>query len=148
MLNRRRMILMNGQEVEEMKKWVTLEDITLEEAQKWNKTYDNSYTRYITTITIPKDNTIEDTTRSIIFGSGIIYYIKITTGSTYPYVIIVDMEKVNDQGDMVIRASKGSSNGMAIYNNDGVKMVKENNAEKIITAFELPVGTRIQVYAK
>lgn len=143
------MMMQMAQEVEDMDKWVTLEDITLEEAQKWNKTYNNSYTRYITTITIPKDNTIESTTQSIIFGSAIIYYVKITTGSTYPYVIIVDMEKVNDQGDMVIRASKGSNNGATTYNNDGVKMVNwKNNAESINTTFELPVGTRIQVYAK
>ena len=131
-----------------MDKWVTLEDVTLEEAQKWNKTYDSSYTRYITAITIPKDNVIEATTNSIIFGSGIMYYMKINTGSAYSYIITVDMEKINDQGDMIIRASKGPNSGFTTYNNEGVKLTNWKNIERITTAFELPVGTRIQVYAK
>ena len=150
MLNRRRMILMNGQEDDKVKEWVVLENLTFEEERdRFNKTYDDSYDEYICEITFPKEINISETKQTVIFGSWCLYYTSIKPSGTYPYGVFVQQEKITDNTHLV-RHGKGNLIGVTyghkeevILNNSG-----SNQMYRIALNFIVPAGTVIKVYAR
>ena len=147
-MSRRRM-MMQAQEEEKVKKWVVIDDLTLETAEKLNKTYDiNEYTRYICSIEIPKGENAIETKNTIILGNYALYYKKITQSATYLYGINVDTEILDSSGTVISRSTAGVKSGVAIYQNETAKIDAARLPFGIRTDFEFPAGTTIKVWAK
>ena len=147
MIHRR--MMMQKQEDAEMSEWVVLEDTTLETAQKWDKTYDNSYSRYLAKIFIPSKNDKIDTTTTVVLGSYALYYRTIATSSTYNQEMYVDVEKINNTQLLVKDCYLSQISGIAYAPNQRIAIIEVNNwIPQIRTAFELPAGSKIQVWAK
>ncbi len=147
-MSRRRM-MMQAQEVEEVKEWVVIENLTLETVEKLNKVYDtNEYTRYICSIEIPKGENAIETKNTIILGNYALYYKKITQHTIYSYGISVDTEILDSSGTIISRSTAGTKSGVAIYQNETAKIDVARMPFGIRTDFELPAGTTIKVWAK
>ena len=140
---------MQTQEEEKVKKWVVIDDLTLETAEKLNKTYDiNEYTRYICSIEIPKGENAIETKNTVILGNYALYYKKITQSATYLYGINVDTEILGSSGTVISRSTAGVKSGVAIYPNETAKIDAARLPFGIRTDFELPAGTTVKVWAK
>lgn len=146
-MSRRKMMMM--QEEEKMKEWVIIDDLTLETAEKLNKTYDiNEYTRYICSIEIPTGESTIETKNTIILGNYALYYNKITQSATYLYGINVDTEILDSNGTVISRSTAGLKSGLGIYQNEKARIDVARMPFGIRTDFEFPVGTTIKVWAK
>lgn len=132
-----------------MSEWVTLEDTTFETAQKWNKTYDNSYNRYLGTITIPVGASIESAGNTMILGSWCLYYRSVGANATYTQQLFVDVERIDDNTLLMKDAPMSPMAGTGYSPNERIRIITSKSwIPRISTAVDLPVGTRIQVYAK
>ncbi len=147
-MSRRRM-MMQAQEVEKVKEWVAIDDLTLETAQRIDKAYDtNKYTRYICSIEIPMGESDIETKNTVIFGNYALYYKKITKNATYPYGINVDTEILDANNVVISRSAVGFKSGAAIYPNETARIDVARMPFGIRTDFEFPAGTTIKVWAK
>ena len=145
----RRRMMMQMQEDAGMSEWVTLEDTTLETTQKWNKTYDNSYNRYLGTITIPIGTSIETPGNTMILGSWCLYYRPVSANASYPQQLFVDVERIDNDTLLMKDAFMSPMAGTGYSPNERIRiLISKSWTPKIVTAVELPAGTQIQVYAK
>lgn len=139
----RRMML--EQEEEEVKEWTVLEDTVLEEACKWNKTYDENYGEYMCYIELPKVEAKITTTNSMILGSAETYYTAV--GDTnYKYAIYVKTKKIKDNF-ILCESARNALSGVTESLKVGVRKL-DSLSTKISLSFELPVSTQIFVLAR
>ena len=147
-MSRRRM-MMQAQEGKEVKEWVVIDNLTLETAQKINKTYDtNEYTRYICSIRIPKGESTIETKNTVVLGNYSLYYKKITQSVTYSYGVDVDTEILDADNTVISRSAAGLKSGVSVLRNDTVNIDVARMPFGIQTDFELPAGTTVKVWAK
>lgn len=140
--------LLNNKGSDSVKEWVELENLTISETQKFNKTYDSSYDDYMCEIRVPKANGKISSGNTIIFGNYGLYYKTLSTTDNYPCVAILTTEKIMNNTYMMSCAYDGDT-GIANFLNENIKIVDGvNNVSRISINADLPVGTTIRVWAR
>lgn len=146
LVERRR--LLKRKEDEEMKEWVELENLTISEPQKFTKTYDSSYSDYMCEIRIPKANGTIDGKFTDIFGNYGLYFKKLETTESYPFVATVCAEKMTEK-TYLMSCAFGTDSGSSDFKNKTIKIVQNVLHPSYVNIdCELPVGTIIRIWGR
>lgn len=131
-----------------VKEWVELENLTISETQKFNKTYDSSYDDYMCEIRVPKANGKISTGSTNILGNYGLYYKTLETNDYYPCIAILTTKKIINN-TYLMSCAFGPDGGIAIFLKENIKIVDNvTNASKISINADLPAGTTIRVWAR
>ncbi|SEJ26134.1 hypothetical protein [Sharpea azabuensis] len=140
--------LLNSKGSDSVKKWVELENLTISETQKFNKTYDSSYDDYMCTIEVPKASGQITSKNTVILGNYGLYYKTLSTTDVYSCAAILTTEKLTDK-TYLASCAYGANSGISNFFNKSIKIRDEvYNVSKISIDADLPAGTTIRVWAR
>jgi hypothetical protein len=133
---------------EEMKGWVELENLTLEKVQKFNKTYDSSYSDYMCEIRVPKANGKIPLINTTILGNYGLYYKRLDTTDSYSCVATLITEKITNK-QYLMSCAYGTDSGASDFKNRAIKIADNVfNVSQISINADLPEGTTIRVWGR